>query len=318
MPKLILRIRRGGRLLGSWSLGDEPLDMAVFDVVSGKELATFTAQAGGIAGHDEVPIALPRRLEGDDLTMPLPEPTDTGDVPSTEEVPAVRVTRRKKVKNLARGGRQPGDDFTVPQPEPTVTADLPRKAVRALEDEWARDVAPPEDTDPDLTGGVSEITLGEPIVSVPAMDEERPTDSMSRNRRAAVPENTQELRTGEIEPVEIPPAEVWVRQRNEWHAAGHLVPGQRVLDRGGWVRLSLDGRLVACAGDRMEGSATLLDGRTVGISAGQDAISLPAGASVLLRLGDHGLYVRSEPLPDTTGSVVYDAMGNGGAELARR
>ena len=99
-----------------------------------------------------------------------------------------------------------------------------------------------------------------------------------------------------VQKVEARPAEVWVRRRNEWRNAGSLVPGQRVPMIGGWVRLDPDGRLVVCPGEAMAGSATLLDGRTVEIQSGQDAIRLPPGASVLLRSGEQGLYVRSEPV----------------------
>ena len=291
MTRLVLRVRRGGRLIGSWSIGEEPLEFSVVDVMTGKELATFAASGAG-EGLDEVPIGKPRRLAGDDLTMPLPEPTELGEARPTEkiEIPVAAAEPRPAVapapppEGLAgidlsgriTPARYEGDDFTVPLPESTSgthplgagldevaspTGDArPETTVGGL----LEPVGPLEET----TVGGREITLGEPL-----------DDAGSG---------------GEVQPVEV-----WVRRRDEWQPAGQIVPGQRVLNLGGWVRLAEDGRVVVFPGPRLDGSATLVDGRTVGIRPGEEAVVLPPGASVVLRHGDAGLYIRSEPVLDS-------------------
>lgn len=179
----VLTVRRDGKLLAQWSLDQGPLEMTVTNTRTGQTQATFMATPP--VGTDEIQHDLGRQ-EGDDITLPLPEPT----------------------------------------------------------------------------------------AALSKVERQRETS----------------------EPVHIPPAEVWVRKAGEWRSAGELRPKQRVTTLGGWVRNSKEGRLIVCAGERMSGSATLPDGRTVEISSGQDALSLPPGASVLLGDGEHGLYVRSEHL----------------------
>ncbi|MCB9777138.1 MAG: hypothetical protein H6742_01075 [Alphaproteobacteria bacterium] len=111
-PRLVLRIERDGQLLGSWSIGDAPLDMSVVDLTDGRTLARFQACAEQLHLHepiggpvDELPVPL-HRLEDDDFTMPMPEPTATGgELPplTTEEVPLPTPrTARPRPVNLAQ------------------------------------------------------------------------------------------------------------------------------------------------------------------------------------------------------------------------
>ena len=119
-------------------------------------------------------------------------------------------------------------------------------------------------------------------------------------------------------PLPPQPAEVWVRKNHEWRSAGHLVGRQRVTLLGGWIRLEDDGKLVVCPGNRLAGSGTMLDGRTVDLADDPAPVAFPAGSSVVLRQGAHGIYVRSEPpmeltpagedLGDETDSID-DALG---------
>lgn len=94
----------------------------------------------------------------------------------------------------------------------------------------------------------------------------------------------------------VRPAEVWVLQDNAWKSGGNLLPGRKATARGGWVRLDNDGKLTVVAGPDLSGSSTLADGRSVDIATGTRQHRLPPGSSVLLRSGQHGIYVRSEPL----------------------
>ncbi len=141
MKKLILQIRRGGELLGSWSLSSAPLEMGVVDVVTGEELATFTAAVPPPRSRDDEATLIRSALvrnSGDDLTMPFPEATVEA-TPATEEASAsMRIALDGPQEETTAGvelltieqARLPDDDFTMPAPEPTT-------AVRSAE-VWKR------------------------------------------------------------------------------------------------------------------------------------------------------------------------------------
>ena len=67
MKNMILRLRSGGRLIGSWRLPSEGLEMTLLDGDTGKEIANFIASAPSSSPVDEVPFAGVERQEGDDL-----------------------------------------------------------------------------------------------------------------------------------------------------------------------------------------------------------------------------------------------------------
>ncbi|NOY24745.1 MAG: hypothetical protein GXP62_02635 [Oligoflexia bacterium] len=324
LTRLVLRIERDGRLLGSWSLSDAPLQMKLVDVATGRVTACFTAsadrpQAGGV---DEVPVVLPR-LGGDDFTMPLPEPSATGSAgPETEER---SMPGRRRVHNLAQAsdGGGAGDGLTAElvdlrDDEPGLTRELQPFD----EDDIGAPTAKREFTPADAAGERAEEGNSYlPVDEIPLPL--RPTAggvTTVRGHGAGISSAglTAELRTATltggttgssgddtppalVRPVShadrtVPPAEVWAQKRGEWRNVGTLVPGQRVRILGGFVRLSSDGRLVVSAGTNLSGTATLVDGRMVEIAVGQEYIALPAGSSVMLASGERGLYVRSEPL----------------------
>ena len=64
------------------------------------------------------------------------------------------------------------------------------------------------------------------------------------------------------------------------------------------MRFGEDGVLMVDPGPSLEGSATLLDGAVVELAPGSGPRRLSPGASVLLREGDYGLYVRAEAPAD--------------------
>jgi len=312
MARLVLRVRRGGRLLGSWTLGQQPLEFSIVDLNTGVELGSFTAKGADIvakttaSGVDEVPFAAPLRLEGDDFTVPIPEPTGgVSDPGPTEE--------RKPVRNLARDpllhvGRIQGDDLTMPHPDHTVTAGIPVQPASGgmsgfPKGGFTADPAVPEDT-----SQMPEVTLGEALSTLELQTEEVQDASLPLQEHDTIERPA--MRSVPPKPRPVQAAEVWVRKSSEWRSAGRLVTGQRVRMLGAWMRLRSDGRLVVNPGSRMAGSGTMVDGRHVEIDAGQDAISLPAGASVLLCFKEHGLYVRTEPLPESTDSISYDAASS--------
>ncbi len=314
MARLVLRVRRGGRLLGSWTLGQQPLEFSIVDLNTGVELGSFTAKGADVVakstagGVDEVPIPAPLRLDGDDFTVPIPEPTGgVSDPGPTEE--------RKAVRNLARepllqAGRIAGDDLTMPHPDHTVTTGIPVQSDSAdgggfpnggfSNGGFSNDPAVAEDT-----SQMPEVTLGEALSPL-----ELQTEEVQDGQPSLLPErDTVErpaMRAMPPRPRPVQAAEVWVRKSSEWRSAGRLVTGQRVRMLGAWMRLRPDGRLVVNPGSRMAGSGTMVDGRHVEINAGEDAIALPAGASVLLCFQEHGLYVRTEPLAESTDSIAYD------------
>jgi len=197
MRKLVLQVRRGGVTLGSWSLNGAPLELSLRDPDSGAEVAVFTARAPALPSEPRLPFhgELPR-LDGDDLTMPLPDPGGPSLPPAREQ----------------------GDDLTMPLPDLTDTGKLSAPSARA---------------------------------------------------------------------------EVWRRVNESWEPAGQLPPGHQVTAYGGSVALRRDGTVVVKAGSRLQGSATLPDGRVQPIDQNSPPQNLPAGTTIMLRRGEQGIYVRS-------------------------
>lgn len=369
MARLVLRVERGGRLLGSWSLGDDPLEMSLHDLVTGEELGRFTASAGK-GTLDELPVHVPNRATGDDLTMPLPERTDVGEALETTDGTgaaggAAPPTRRpdRPVPNLARGlvDRDPPpvapaaqaaakapelplpappaalpepapapslslldrDRPTVASPRPPEPPPRPRSAMASTRDlftgeateveglpgyteELSADLSLPlaealvaEDTDDDddLDDDLAETDDDDDLDAEELSLEESSAFSRPLPLPIAPAPTAEVPRTSLARPIfsTVRPAEVWVLRHNAWRSGGNIRPGQRATSRGGWVRLDSDGRLTILAGTELAGSGTLVDGRSVPIPTGGDAVRLPAGSSVLLRSGEHGIYVRSEP-----------------------
>ncbi len=356
-PRLVLRIERDGQLLGSWSLQDAPLEMSMVDLGTGRVVARFTASAEILAmvdrpvtppppprrGQlDELPVdAAVHRLDGDDFTMPLPEPTDESlrDLPETEER---RVLPRSPTPNIARpvvptrrGGDgltselqlvddglvdegtgltrdlQPIDDGLSAEGTGLTSELIPDDGRGGSHDEMP--VPAGADGDAGLTGELRTATVDLPDdarPTIPIEDEPSLTAKVERFRprvaSATDPEHTPRARISPPprRPPAPQPAEVWSQKRGEWKSLGHLVPGQRVSTLGGWVRLAPDGRLVVRSGQNLAGTATLVDGRMIEIETSEDYLALPPGSSVMLAVGDRGIYVRSEPLPEHQGRAA--------------
>lgn len=146
-PRIVLRVERGGQVLGSWSLGDEPLTMSMVDLASGSVLARFTAAGPPppAEGVDEVPFDL-ARIEDDDFTMPLPEPTRSasgslGERQETQEGPRPRPGMR----NLAQESGDGLTAFLIPaDDESTVTRRLPPEVLTANPADEAQRPTPAE------------------------------------------------------------------------------------------------------------------------------------------------------------------------------
>ena len=346
MARLVLRVKRGGRMLGSWSLGDEPLELTVVDIATGEELGTFTA--AGPSGEpdepdtrpsrertaetptdpiDEVPVmGAAQRVVGDDFTMPLPELTeateptadfmpDTAETEEQELAARVRKSRPRPIPNLASLAGDGPRHSDLPTQEVPLAPGLDDPA---LEEETLLREGPPLDGTPAVDHGAA---LSAAIASTESGLEEIELENTGFTQTAEL-ELDPDTQTGlesaerdldeidleglEDEPAEedvarptslgevVPPAEVWVRRQSEWRSGGHLRPGQRAIARGGWVRLRRDGRLVVRPGPSLSGSATLVDGKALDIAKDVPPMELPAGASVLLRAGEYGIYVRSE------------------------
>jgi hypothetical protein len=114
--KLILQVRRGNMLLGSWTLGAEPLELTLKDAETGADVALFTAQLP--SGEEETfirssPRSSPHRPPSDDLTMPLPELT-------SETSALERVAE--------------DDDLTMPLPDPMEEVEQPARGAEV----WRR------------------------------------------------------------------------------------------------------------------------------------------------------------------------------------
>jgi hypothetical protein len=132
MKKLILQIRHNGELLGSWPLSEAPLEMGLVDGETGASVAVFTAVAPLPAADADEEATLIRespvlnRGVGDDLTMPIPEPTIEA-TPATEEASVAMLVGLEGIQEETTTGgelltieraRMLDDDFTMPLPEP--------------------------------------------------------------------------------------------------------------------------------------------------------------------------------------------------------
>ncbi|MEC7946153.1 MAG: hypothetical protein VX265_01215 [Myxococcota bacterium] len=304
MSTLLLRVRRGRELLGSWRLDGAPIEMALIDEESGRVVGSFTAAGADrepepetvitmpMGGLDELPVAAStERLDGDDFTMPLPEAMEAME-PTADLIPEATATdegelaarlsleRPRPIPNLAARGAPPE---ASPQEAPGSVGDHP-----------TQEASPGDSAGHETDDGVGvPMAPGRPVVGPPpavapppepddleleGLEDEPLRDGM----RPTTPGGT------------VAAAEVWVRRQSEWCSGGSLQPGQRAVSRGGWVRLRRDGLLVVRPGPALSGSATLADGSAVEIDKDMPPLELPAGASVLLRAGEHGLYVRSE------------------------
>jgi hypothetical protein len=258
MGRLVLKIRRGSQVIGSWSLGDQPLEMTFEDTQTGEVLGRFIAD-GGAAPFDEVPFVSPSRVDGDDLTMPLPEHTASLELPLPEStshsislpapVPGPELSHtRQFIADAIQQRRGAGldlythsDDLSLPD------ADIRAKDQGALTDGgWTDEISVRED--PSLEGGF-------------------------------------------VAPIAA--AEVWLRKSREWHARGRLPAGSRLVAGGGWIGLDTKGCLVVNTGPWLTGTVTRLDGSSYELRSGTEPRKLGQGASVILREGESGVYVRS-------------------------
>jgi hypothetical protein len=291
MGKLVLQIQRGNTLLGSWSLGEEPLELRLVSEGDRRELASVTVRGPRPGQLDEVRLSGPARIHGDDLTLPMPETTETtgGLPPETEEAPAVATPSSRNVPNLARS---PAPAIRPPaRPATSVPATPPQKSV-----------ASPSRARPSLakpaTGAPN--PKNPPPAAIKQADEEISlTLSSALTDEPSVSLSLAELDLGEE--MELPtvappirPAEVWIRRKSEWRSGGQLKPGQRAVARGGFVRLAEDGSLQVDPGPELFGTATLPDGRSQDIPPNSGLRRISPGSNIVLGAGDYGLYVRSE------------------------
>jgi hypothetical protein len=252
-----LVVYQGGVEKARFALGEGAVDLVLLDATTGRQELALTARLPA-ATMDEVPVGAARRASGDDFTMPLPEPTRSEELLTTEE--SARSRARAPVPNLALQGwaglpppasaRVPGDDLTLGD-----ALAGPEETTGSTE----------ESSDDGSSGGTAARALS-PIIG------------FAQQRPAAA----------------AAPAELWVRRGGEWASNGALLPGQRVRAAGGTVALRTDGTLEVDPGPRLSGAGTLADGRMVEILPGAPGLVLAAGATVLLRAGDTGLYVRTD------------------------
>jgi hypothetical protein len=155
MANRVLRVERGGALLGSFALDADPVEVVLVDgegvlcrwllpappvrrpAPAPQPAVEAAPRRGAIEPRAGLRVDEPRpagldRGDGDDLTLPLPEPTETtGGAPPTEEAP-VRPGPRP-APNLARPplGTPPAGprlfepkELTLPAPEPTGAREL--------------------------------------------------------------------------------------------------------------------------------------------------------------------------------------------------
>jgi len=256
MARLVLKIRRGNQVIGSWSLGDQPLEMVIEDAQTGQVLGRFTAE-----GSDETtlhPISA-TRSDGDDLTMPLPESAPQKP-PSPDDPTSLSVS--------------------LPLPEDIRTGDTQARIERAYQYGSGDGLNVLMQSD-DLSLSVDELEPGEQLQEV---DTGSWIDTMSVSIDPDL--------SGVFKAVVLP-AEVWLRRDREWHRSDDLEVGSRIDAGGGYVGLDTEGRLLVCTGPQLTGTVTQLDGSSYELRSSARQQLLALGAAVMLRDGAYGIYVRS-------------------------
>ena len=258
MGRLVLKIRRGSQIIGTWSLGDDPLEMIIEDSGTGEVLGHFTAR--GTSGPvDELPIIAPGRLDGDDLTMPLPELTSSIELPLPES--------SQTTASLSRPRKGPGHSHTR------------QFIAEAVEQRRGAGLQVYTQSD-DLSLPEADVSVAGPPRGLQSCW----ADELSVHVDPAL---------SAVFKATVSPAEVWLRRSREWHSRGSLPAGSRLEAGGGWIGLDTEGRLHVFPGLELTGTVTRLDGSSYELSSEDDPHVLALGASVLLREGDSGIYVRS-------------------------
>lgn len=334
LPSMVLEVHRDGRLLGRWSLDEGPVEMRLSER-GGRTVASFTARAGeppappepeappedtlledtlpddteapspppaepalpaGVL--DEAPVPALEREQGDDLTMPLPEvtesvPSTSLPEPETETDEAPQPPRpRSAVPNLAklrprRSTKPPG------RAKPSVQQGRPSPKMQPVRSPALDELGP-----------VDEETFHDDQFDLDGLleDEREVSRTAPSGLTQALESQPEPTVGGELVPeVVARPAEVWIRSSNSWRSAGQLLPGRKATSRGGWVQLEDGGGLLVSCGPELAGTATLMDGQSFELDGSHGERRLPPGASVILRAGAYGLYVRSEPLDTDAG-----------------
>jgi hypothetical protein len=335
---MVLEVHRDGRLLGRWSLDEGPVEMRLSER-GGRTVASFTARAGeppapeqpeeppedlsedtlledtlpddpqppaaspsepvlpsGVL--DEAPLPSLEREVGDDLTMPLPEVTESEPStslpePETDEAPP-RSRARPGVPNLAKLGARPAKS---PRPAGRTKAPVQRRRS-------APKMQPVLSPALDELGPVDEETFHDDQFDLDGLleDEREVSRTAPSGLTQALESQPEPTVGGDLVPeIVARPAEVWIRSSNSWRSAGQLLPGRKATSRGGWVQLEDGGGLLVSCGPELAGTATLMDGQSFDLDGTHGERRLPPGASVILRAGAYGLYVRSEPLDTDAG-----------------
>ena len=322
MGRLVLRIERGGEVVGSWRLDDQPLEMVLHDEQTGEEIGRFVASAPADS-HDEVQPPVPSRAPEDDLTMPLPEQSVSVPKPAVEssldDGPTLVLRRPRNLAEaleLAALEDEKSVELELLEDEKSVELELDETVeTEADEDERSMELpapigvvrqAPRFRGRTAAAGGARSVPrVARPAPPVPPVREVFDGPSLTEELVQAPPPDlsdapslTEESPRGSkprpIWTLGVRPAEVWVLRNNDWISGGRLQPGQRARSRGGWVRLEQNGSLALASGPDLSGTATLPDGRTIPVPMNSEELSFSPGTSVLLRAEHHGIYVRSE------------------------
>lgn len=105
MKDMVLRIERGGRVLGEWSLGDGPLSLGLRDRTTGATLAVFTASAASEVPAPAVKLVVAQPAPGPEV-MPVavsaPARSHTL-VPELEASPAAASSRTSRSSGASPG-----------------------------------------------------------------------------------------------------------------------------------------------------------------------------------------------------------------------
>ena len=99
-PGLLIEVRQGGRLVAALPLASEPIELTLRDIRSGLPMGTLVARGPTLGGVDEQPVPKLTRPPEDDLTLPLPERSETISAKHSAKHSAVAAPKRELTGDL--------------------------------------------------------------------------------------------------------------------------------------------------------------------------------------------------------------------------
>jgi len=248
-------VHSGGRVLGRWTTQEDSIDVLVQDTATGMVLAQIA-----LPGQADVELQadamdlVPVGEGGDDFTMPLPEDADPPTI-------------------VAKGLELLDETVAGESAFPGLFAKPSEQRERGMVSGRLRG--------DDLTMPFPELTETSALPSGDDVElfEDGPTISGHTKGNQKGTKIT---------------GEVWVRKGREWKPAGRFGPGQRVNGWNGRICLTPTGRVEVSTQKSASATVILPDGQSHEVTPGNSPKEYALGVSVMVRSGEHGMYIRTD------------------------